>query len=233
MSFNVIDIAIVFLLLFGFLNGFKRGFIKQAVITIGTIVVIILAFLFKNPLSMVLYKHLPFYTVGLLKNYSSLNILLYELISFFILLSLFSLIFAVIVKISGLVEKILRATIILALPSKILGGILGVIETYNFCFIVLLIITMPIFMFSTEPIITESKLKDKILNNTIIISDMSKGLVKSIDKVNDLLMSKKQLGKKEFNCKTINVFVKNKVVSKKSVKYLQENNKIDKECVIK
>ncbi len=233
MSFNVIDIAIVFLLLFGFLNGFKRGFIKQAVITIGTIIVIILAFLFKNPLSMVLYKHLPFYTVGLLKNYSSLNILLYELISFFILLSLFSLIFAVIVKISGLVEKILRATIILALPSKILGGILGVIETYNFCFIVLLIITMPIFMFSTEPIITESKLKDKILNNTIIISDMSKGLVKSIDKVNDLLMSKKQLGKKEFNCKTINVFVKNKVVSKKSVKYLQENNKIDKECVIK
>lgn len=233
MSFNVIDIAIVFLLLFGFLNGFKRGFIKQAVITIGTILVIILAFLFKNPLSMVLYKHLPFYTVGLLKNYSSLNILLYELISFFILLSLFSLIFAVIVKISGLVEKILRATIILALPSKILGGILGVIETYNFCFIVLLIITMPIFMFSTEPIITESKLKDKILNNTIIISDMSKGLVKSIDKVNDLLMSKKQLGKKEFNCKTINVFVKNKVVSKKSVKYLQENNKIDKECVIK
>lgn len=233
MSFNVIDIAIVFLLLFGFLNGFKRGFIKQTVITIGTIIVIILAFLFKNPLSMVLYKHLPFYTVGLLKNYSSLNILLYELISFFILLSLFSLIFAVIVKISGLVEKILRATIILALPSKILGGILGVIETYNFCFIVLLIITMPIFMFSTEPIITESKLKDKILNNTIIISDMSKGLVKSIDKVNDLLMSKKQLGKKEFNCKTINVFVKNKVVSKKSVKYLQENNKIDKECVIK
>lgn len=233
MSFNVIDIAIVFLLLFGFLNGFKRGFIKQAVITIGTIIVIILAFLFKNPLSMVLYKHLPFYTVGLLKNYSSLNILLYELISFFILLSLFSLIFAVIVKISGLVEKILRATIILALPSKILGGILGVIETYNFCFIVLLIITMPIFMFSTEPIITESKLKDKILNNTIIISDMSKGLVKSIDKVNDLLMSKKQLGKKEFNCKTINVFVKNKVVSKKSVKYLQDNNKIDKECVIK
>lgn len=233
MSFNVIDIAIVFLLLFGFLNGFKRGFIKQAVITIGTIIVIVLAFLFKNPLSMVLYKHLPFYTVGLLKNYSSLNILLYELISFFILLSLFSLIFAVIVKISGLVEKILRATIILALPSKILGGILGVIETYNFCFIVLLIITMPIFMFSTEPIITESKLKDKILNNTIIISDMSKGLVKSIDKVNDLLMSKKQLGKKEFNCKTINVFVKNKVVSKKSVKYLQDNNKIDKECVIK
>lgn len=233
MSFNVIDIAIVFLLLFGFLNGFKRGFIKQAVITIGTIIVIVLAFLFKNPLSMVLYKHLPFYTVGLLKNYSSLNILLYELISFFILLSLFSLIFAVIVKISGLVEKIVRATIILALPSKILGGILGVIETYNFCFIVLLIITMPIFMFSTEPIITESKLKDKILNNTIIISDMSKGLVKSIDKVNDLLMSKKQLGKKEFNCKTINVFVKNKVVSKKSVKYLQDNNKIDKECVIK
>ena len=233
MSFNVIDIAIVFLLFFGFLNGFKRGFIKQAVITIGTIIVIILAFLFKNPLSMVLYKHLPFYTVGLLKNYSSLNILLYELISFFILLSLFSLIFAVIVKISGLVEKIVRATIILALPSKILGGILGVIETYNFCFIVLLIITMPIFMFSTEPIITESKLKDKILNNTIIISDMSKGLVKSIDKVNDLLMSKKQLGKKEFNCKTINVFVKNKVVSKKSVKYLQDNNKIDKECVIK
>ena len=233
MNFNVIDIAIVFILLFGFLSGFKRGIIKQGVLTLGIILVVVLSFVFKNPLSMVLYKHLPFYASGLLKNYSVLNILLYELISFFILLSIFSLLFAIIVKISGIVERLVRATIILALPSKILGGILGIVEHYVFCFIILLVLTMPIFSFSNENFIRESKLKDKILNKTLILSNLSGGLVNSIDSINNLLISKKKLGTKEFNCKTLNVFIKNKIVSKKSVKYLKNNNKIDSKCTIK
>lgn len=227
---SILDIIILGFLVLGFLAGFKRGIVKQGVLTFGTIIVVILAFVFKNQLSIVLYQKFPFFTVGLLENYSILNILLYELISFFILLSIFGLILAIIVKISGIVEKIVRATVILALPSKILGGILGIIEIYVFLYIVLFIVTLPIFTISSHKIITESKLKDKILDNTILISKLSKGINNSVSEIKTLMDSKKKLGSEEFNCKALKIFIKNKVVSKESITYLKKQNKINKTC---
>lgn len=227
---SILDIIILGFLVLGFLAGFKRGIVKQGVLTFGTILVVILAFVFKNQLSIVLYQKFPFFTVGLLENYSILNILLYELISFFILLSIFGLILAIIVKISGIVEKIVRATVILALPSKILGGILGIIEIYVFLYIVLFIVTLPIFTISSNKIITESKLKDKILDNTILISKLSKGINNSVSEIKTLMDSKKKLGSEEFNCKALKIFIKNKVVSKESITYLKKQNKINKTC---
>ena len=230
---NIVDYIIIIFILLGFVSGFKRGVIKQGVLTFGTILVVVLAFIFKNSLSIVLYQKFSFFTVGLLENYSMLNVLLYELISFFILLSIFSLIFAIIVKISGIIEKFLRATIILAIPSKLLGGILGMIEYYVISFIILLIITMPIFEVSNIDSIRESKVKDRILNNSLLMSKVSNGLIDSINEVNDLLNDKNKLGTKEFNCKSLNIFVKNKIVSEESINYLKENNKINKTCKIK
>ncbi len=230
---NIVDYIIIIFILLGFISGFKRGVIKQGVLTFGTILVVVLAFIFKNSLSIVLYQKFSFFTVGLLENYSMLNVLLYELISFFILLSIFSLIFAIIVKISGIIEKFLRATIILAIPSKLLGGILGMIEYYVISFIILLIITMPIFEVSKIDSIRESKVKDRILNNSLLMSKVSNGLIDSINEINDLLNDKNKLGTKEFNCKSLNIFVKNKIVSEESINYLKENNKISKTCKIK
>ena len=230
---NLLDIIILLILLMGFISGFKRGLIKQGVLTVGTILVVVLAFAFKNPLSMTLYKHCPFFTVGLLENYSILNILLYELISFCILLSIFSLLLAIIVKISGLVEKLVRATIILALPSKLLGGLLGVLEFYVFSFILLIIITMPIFSVSNSSIIQESKIKNVMLSNSKVVNGLTGGMVKSINEINDLLHDEDKLGTKAFNCKALKVLVKNKVVSIDSVNYLKDNNKIDNSCKVK
>lgn len=227
---NIVDIIIIILLALGFLAGFKRGIIKQGVLTAGIILVVVLAFLLKNPLSMFLYEHFPFFTSGILKNYSVLNILLYELISFFILLSLFGILLGIIVKVSGLVERLVRATVILALPSKILGGIVGIIEMYVICYVVLFIITMPIFSISSNKMIADSNLKNGILNNTFLISHVSNDVNKSVTEVNDLLKSKDKLGSEEFNCKALNIFYKNKIISKDSVKYLKDQKKIDNKC---
>ena len=230
---SILDIVILVLLILGFLAGFKRGIVKQGVLTFGTILVVVLAFIFKNQLSIILYQKFPFFTVGILENYSVLNILLYELISFFILLSIFGLILGIIVKISGIVERMVRATVILALPSKILGGLLGIIEIYVFLYIVLFIVTLPIFSVSSSKYIKESKLKDRILNNTILISNLSKGINDSVSEIKILLDSKKKLGSEEFNCKALNIFVDNNVVSKDSINYLKKQNKIDSTCKIK
>ena len=233
MDLNVVDGIIILLLVLGFVSGFKRGVVRQSVMTFGTILVVVLAFLFKNPLSMMLYKHCPFFTVGILKNYSILNILLYELVSFFILLSIFALLLAIIIKISGIIERFLRSTVILALPSRLLGGVLGIVEFYIFTFVLLLIVTMPIFSISNHELLAESKYKDKILNNTLMISHLSGGMVKSVNEINELLDDEDKLGTNNFNCKVLNIFVNNKIVSEDSIEYLKDNNKIDFPCKIK
>ena len=47
----MLDIIIIMILLFGALIGFKRGVIKQGVITIGMILILVLSFILKNPVS--------------------------------------------------------------------------------------------------------------------------------------------------------------------------------------
>ena len=220
------DIIIILILLVGFISGYKKGLLKQVVSTVGLIFAVFLAFLFKNNLSILLYKSCPFFTVGLLKNYSSLNILLYEIIAFFILFFIFGIILLVIVRISGLIERIVEDTVV-KVPLKILGGILGVIENYVILFVILLVVCSPISTVSNY--FYESKLKDFILNNTILISNISKPLTKSINEVKELEI-KKKIGDEEFNCEMIDIFKKNKIVSEESINYLIKQKKLNIKC---
>ena len=140
MSINIIDTVIVLIVMMGAIVGMKRGVIKQSVMTIGLILVLVLSFLLKNPVSALMYKYMPFISFhGLLENLAVLNILLYEIIAFGIVFSVLSAILIALIKISSILEKILRATVILAIPSKILGFILGAVEYYLVVFIILFI----------------------------------------------------------------------------------------------
>ena len=83
---NILDIGIIIFILFGAVLGLKRGFTKELVEAIGFIVVIVLAYFLKNPLSVLMYEFLPFFSFGLLKNVEIFNILIYEVIAFLICL---------------------------------------------------------------------------------------------------------------------------------------------------
>lgn len=227
MKFNWVDIIIVILLISGFLTGYKKGFIKQVVSTVGLIVSVVLAFLLKNNLSIILYEKCPFFTVGLLKNYSSLNILLYELLSFFIIFIILSIILKIIISLSGKIEDIFEESTVFKIPLKILGGVLGALESYVAIFIILLVLSLPLFSFKFTNYIHKSKLSNRILNNTFLISNLAEPLVKTINSVGKLEIQS-NVGKKEFNCKTIEIFKKNNIISEESVKYLEKNKKIDK-----
>ena len=227
MRINVIDIIIVLLLISGLITGYKKGFIKQVVSTVGLIISVVLAFMLKNNLSIILYEKCPFFTVGLLKNYSSLNILLYELLSFFIIFIILSIILKIIISLSGKIEDIFEESTVFKIPLKILGGVLGALESYVAIFIILLVLSLPLFSFKFSSYITKSKLSNRILNNTFLISNFAEPLVKTINSVGKLEIQS-NVGKKEFNCKTIEIFKKNNIISEESVKYLEKNKKIDK-----
>ena len=126
---NIVDIIIIVSIVLGVLIGFVRGFFKETVIFIGTILVVVLAFVLKNPLSLILYKNLPFFKFkGIFEGISTLNILMYEILAFIIALAILSIALTIIIKISGIIEKILKLTIVLALPSKLLCDIVVFIQ---------------------------------------------------------------------------------------------------------
>ena len=229
---NIVDIIIIIFILCGAIIGFKRGVVKQAVMTIGMILVVVLSFLLKNPLSTFLYSRLPFLTFGVLDEYTVFNILVYEFISFLILFCLLSAVLFLLIKVSGWIEIFFKATVILAIPSKILGFVLGAIEYYFITFIVLFILSGPIIWsedFHQIKPVSNSKIGGYILKHTPILSYYTKNTLKSIDELVDLYKTKDDYSVKKFNCKAIKVLKKDKVISEESIEYLESHGKI-KRC---
>ena len=125
---NLLDIGVVILLIIGFFVGYRQGFTKSLVNCVGLIAAIVLAFLLKDVVSKFLMLHLPFFNFwGLLKGVSVLNIALYETLAFVLVLIVLFLVLKILLTITTVFEKLLSATIILEKPSKLLGGIFGVI----------------------------------------------------------------------------------------------------------
>ena len=161
---NIVDVVIIMGLLLGGVTGAKNGFFRQSVVLIGTILCFILAWVFKNPIANFLSFTLPFFNfAGPFEGLTSLNIVMYQLIAFLLLLSLFSAILAIIIKATGVFEKILNFTIILGIPSKILGFIVGVIEAYVIVFVVLFFVNQPAVNLE---IVKESTFSPKIVNSS-------------------------------------------------------------------
>lgn len=222
---NLVDIAIIVVLILGAVVGYRRGFTTQFLSLCGFVVIVVAAFLFKNPVSMYLYEHLPFFNFpGILSGISVINLLLYEAIAFFIVFIGLYLVFKVILMVSHIFEKFLSMTILLGLPSKILGAILGILENYLVAFIILYIISLPIFNIN---IIKDSRLRMTILEKTPVLNLYANSTVK-VGSEFWVLAEKYKSGtdSEQFNLETLNILLKYKVTSVDSVDRLVEKNKI-------
>lgn len=224
---NIIDVSIILIILLFGVIGLKRGLIKEAVSFLGFFIVIILAFILKNPLSKIMYSYLPFFKFsGILKGTAFINILFYEIISFFIILSLLAIVLKLLVFASSIFEKLLRATVILSTPSKILGLVIGLIEGITWSFIILYILSLPIINVAE---LKDSKIKKEVLKNTPILSNLTNDTLSAIDEVNDLIdeyKSNKKIIDKKFDLESLDILLKYKIVSIDSMKELQNKNKI-------
>ena len=221
---NYLDIIILIFLAFGALLGFKRGFTRQLVSLVGLIVIIILSFLLKNPISVFLYSNLPFFNLGgIFKDITILNILIYEMIAFLIVFFILLFIFKILVKITNIFEKILKATIILSIPSKILGAVLGIIESVIFTFIVLYILSLPTINFN----IKDSKLGNTILYHTPILTNIGNNTLETFEEIVELKKEYKNTNNlDEFNSNVINKMIEKKVITEDNVKKLIDSGKI-------
>ena len=224
---NILDIVIVLILIMCAIIGFKRGAIKEIVSLVGIIIVFIVAFAFKGVLGNVLCKWLPFFNfAGNLEGVTVLNILLYQLIAFLIIYSLLFSVYMIVMRISGIVQKIVHMTIVLWLPSKVIGAVVAFITGYVMVFVVLLALLIPL---KDTDIFKNSKFANYIVYDTPILASSSANISTSINEIYELGedLSKGDISKNEANVKTMDILLKYKVVSAETARELVVLDKLD------
>ena len=224
----IIDLVILILIAFGAVMGFRRGFLRTLIETVGIILAIILAFYLRSPLASILYQNLPFFRFGgLLRNIEIINILVYEVIAFLIVLGILFLILKLVIFAATIFEKILKATIVLAIPSRIAGAVVGAIKWYVIAFVVLFIISLPIFGMKS---LTNRGLANFILNKTPILSH---SISEKTDVINEFvelrqMYADRTISEAEFNYQAIEVFLKHRVVTSETLERLIDSGKIER-----
>ena len=216
-----VDILVIIVLILGGITGAKNGFFKQTVVLVGTIICFLLAWFLKNPIANFMSYNFPFFSFNGLE---SLNIVFYQLTAFLVLLALFAAVLVVLTKITGVFEKILKFTIILGIPSKILGFIVGLIETYIIVFAILFFAKQPIF---NQEVFEDSKLTPVIVNSSPGLSNIVSNMNESLK---DIFIITKDYednhDKNSTNKQIIDSLLKHKVIDKDYVDKLVKKGKI-------
>ncbi len=221
---QIVDIIIILMIILGAVVGFKQGFIKKTTSFLGTFLVVVLSFMLKNPLSVVMYENLPFFKFGgIIRGIDIINILIYELLAFIIVAAALTFILRILLVFTGLVEKLLKMTIFLSIPSKILGIFIGALEYYVYIFLALVFLNLPAFNIE---IVRESNLANKILDNTPILSNLVGPTVDTYTEVYETLHDVNNMSNVEINEKLLVIFLDKGVITVDSAQKLIDMNKI-------
>ena len=174
---------------------------------------------------MFLYNNLPFINFGgIFKDISVINILVYEIIAFFVIFVLLALVFKILLKVTKGFEKILKWTIILGIPSKILGAVLGIVQNLIYVFVVIYILNLPTVNVN---IIEDSKVANTILNKTPILTNICDKTLVVFNEVSALSKEYENTDNvTEFNQKALNIMIDNGVITKENAQNLIDKGKL-------
>lgn len=223
----VFDIGIVLFIAIFAIAGAKQGVIKGAVSLVGIIIVFLVAFQLKDQFGNFLCKYFPFFTFkGELEGLVSINILIYQLLAFIIIIVLLLSVYGILTTVSGLLQKLVNATIILKLPSAIGGFIIGVLEGYLFAFLILLFLILP---FQNFKMYKNSYLVNTIVYKSPILSSSTSNVTNSITDiytVADKVVNKK-ISTNDANLQIIDTMIKYDITTAHTVEQLVILDKLE------
>ncbi len=224
---NVFDIGVILLIIMSGLVGLKKGAIKGAISIIGTIIVFYLGFTFSKELSNILSTYLPFSNFwGSFEGIDSLNILMYRLVGFLLVFGGLYFVFSIILAITGILQKLVDMTIILQIPSKIIGFLIGLVEGYIVIFVVLLLLAIPL---GNIDLYRESKVIDYIIHDSLFLSDKTNKVIEPIDEVYELTnnIQDEKITNIEADNQLMDMLLKYEITNVETVKVLEEKEKLD------
>ncbi len=220
---NIFDIVIILLILLSGVTGLKQGLLKSGINLIGTILIYIIAFKMKDSIGLFLCKVCPFFKFN---GYITLNILVYQLIAFVLIASILFSVFAIVLKLTGIVQKLVDLTVILTIPSKIGGFIIGLLEGYVVMFIIILILSVPL---RNVELFSKSTLVDKMINNTPILSSTLDGVGDVIFNIFEITSEVKNKNDEtnKVNIDIMKTYLDYKIISKEDTIKIIDTGKLD------
>ena len=223
---TIVDAVVILFLLLGAVLGFKKGAIRSLVGLVGTIAVVVIAYYLKNPVADLLYNFVPFFDFsGNWQGLVTLNILLYESIAYVLVFVILYGLLSLILRLTGIIEKFLTMTIILGIPSKIIGAVLGFLEAVVFSFIILFVLLQ---FNGSHTFIKESTVAMSILDKTPLIGAMVNDTYDSIVEISDLQDKyKDSASKDEYNAEILGIMLRYHVVTPDTTRKLIDNGKLD------
>ncbi len=220
----IVNVILLVLLAAGIYSGYKKGFLESSVRFIGIDIAIIGAYMFKNPISVFLYTHLPFFEMnGVFKGISILNVIVYELIAFILLFVLIMLVIKIVCKLTGLVDRLLSFILLFGLPNKILGAIVGFVETI----IILFFVSFGVkFACNFNNINLPESLMDDIVNMPVLKNTFGDTL-SSLDEITSLAKKyEDQQDKDEFSREAVDILLKYDIITEENLQILIDSGKI-------
>ena len=128
----------------------------------------------------------------------------------------------IIIKITGVFETILNFTIILGIPSKLLGAVFGFFEAYLF-------LSVAIFLLNQIPapneIVTESTFASKIASSSPILSDITSSYYDAFEEIISI-KDQNRNDKEEYNRKCLDILLKYGIVDISSAEELIQSGKL-------
>ena len=171
----------------------------------------------------ILYSFLPFFNfAGDFAGLTTLNIIIYEAIAFVLVYVLLMAVLQIIIKITGVFETILNFTIILGIPSKLLGAVFGFFEAYLFIFVAIFLLNQ---IPATNEIVTESTFASKIASSSPILSDITSSYYDAFEEIISIKDQNKN-DKEEYNRKCLDILLKYGIVDINSAEDLLESGKL-------
>ena len=223
---TIVDAIVILFLLLGAVLGFKKGAIRTLVGLIGTIAVVIIAYYLKNPVAELLYDFVPFLEFsGSWQGLVTLNILLYEGLAYVLVFIVLYSILAIILKVTGIIEKVLTMTIILGIPSKIIGAVLGFVEALVFSFIILFVLLQ---FNASHTWVKESTVAMSIIDKTPFIGGMVDDTYQAIMEINDLQEKYENSDNKDaYNGEILSIMLEYQIITPDVAKELIADGKLD------
>lgn len=223
---SIFDVLIILVILFGMYLGFQRGLIKEVTDFAILLVTMLIASPVSKLLCKLLYSVLPFFNfTGNIKGLKSLNLILWRMIFYFlIIIILLTIVRKVLIKLK-LLDKISDSIVEAGLISKILGVVISFPLMILFLYNVLMIVNVP---FTSLNITNKSKVAKTILEKTFIVSSQNKDIYFSENDVNDIINSKYNTDQnyKNTNSRIVKSLVSNNLISEKIVDKLTKKGKI-------
>ena len=224
---NIFDVGIILLLIMFLIVGFKNGVIREAFAIIGIIAAFILSFVFKGLLGNLMCIILPFFKLsGVIEGFSVINILIYQIIAFMLVFAILLTIYEIFLKISKFIQKLVNLTIILILPSKLLGAVVSLIKGVIVLYAVFIVLMIPL---KNSELFTGSTMVNQILYKTPILSQSSNNFINTVEEIYNLAekVSNKEISTNDANLELLDMMLKHKIVNKSTVESLVKLHKLD------